>query len=324
MAQRSIIRRFGFLAVLTLLVFTLSLSSYALFDWDDRATGDSPLPIAENRSITTYKNVAVSDTFAGVDPDGDALSFHIVKHPARGQVTQGEKGSARFTYTPYEDKTGRDSFTYVAEDGDGHVSQPAVVSVKISRAKTNVTYGDMEGHPAQKAAIALAEKKIFVGEQLGETWFFRPDAEVSREEFLAMAMKMVNLDTLPEAQYTGFSDEESISVWARPYVASALRSGMVQGEGTETGVTCFAPDRAITRTEASVLLSRLLNLSDTADRGNLAEDAAPAWAYQSVVNLEAVGVLRPEQPMNGTLTRAEAAELLLSAQKVLDFREGIW
>ena len=218
---------------------------------------------------------------------------------------------------------GKDSFTYVAEDASGNVSQPAIVSIKISRADTKVTYADMGGHPAHKAAIALAEEKVFVGERMGETWFFRPEAQVTREEFLAMAMDLVGMETLPEARMTGFSDDDSISVWAKPYVASALRSGMVQGSDGQEGAV-FAPARAITQTEAAVLLDRLLKVADVADTGKLTGEAAPVWAHQSVVNLEAVGVLEGSADLTGDLTRGQAAQLLLSAMEVLDFRESIW
>lgn len=143
-----------------------------------------------------------------------------------------------------------------------------------------------------------------------------------------MAMDVVELETLPEATMTGFADDDSISVWAKPYVASALRAGMVQGtEGDGTGAE-FAPDRVITQTEAAVMLNRLLQVSDVAATGALSQDAAPAWAYQSVVNLEAVGVLNPEEDgslsLSPSLTRAQAAEMLLSALEVLDFRDRIW
>ena len=278
--------------------------------------------------MTTYRDVAVSGTFSAVDPEGDPLTFQVTKNPARGAITFAEEGSARFTYTPYENKTGKDSFTYVAEDGEGNVSQPAVVSIKIQKPDTKVTYSDMAGNPAHKAAIALAERDIFVGEQMGETWFFRPEAPVTREEFLAMAMDVVELETLPEATMTGFADDDSISVWAKPYVASALRAGMVQGSGGDGDGAEFAPDRVITQTEAAVMLNRLLQVSDVAATGALSQDAAPAWAYQSVVNLEAVGVLNPEEDgslsLSPSLTRAQAAEMLLSALEVLDFRDRIW
>ena len=317
-------RRGGTVLVLTALLLSMSLPAYALFDLDDPASGDSPLPIAENLTLTTYKNVAVEGTLAAVDPDGEGVTFRITKNPARGAVTQGSEGSAKFTYTPYEDKLGKDSFTYVAEDASGNVSQPALVSIKITRPDTKVTYSDMSGHAAHTAAIALAEEEVFVGEQMGQTWFFRPEAQVTREEFLAMAMDLVGMETLPEARMTGFSDDDSISVWARPYVASALRSGMIQGTTYGEEGASFAPARTITGTEAAVLLDRLLRVSDVADTGKLTGQAAPVWAHQSVVNLEAVGVLEGSADLAGDLTRAQAAELLLSAMEVLDFREGIW
>ena len=309
--------------VLAALLLSLSLPAQALFDLDDQVTGDSPKPIAEHLTLTTYKNVAVEGNFAAVDPDGEGVTFRITKNPARGAVTQAEEGSAAFTYTPYEGKLGKDSFTYVAEDASGNVSQPALVSIKITRPDTKVTYADMSGHPAHKAAIALAAADVFVGEQMGQTWCFRPEAQVTREEFLAMAMEVTGMETLPEAKMTGFSDDDSISVWAKPYVASALRSGMIQGSGTQEG-PAFSPARAITQTEAAVLLERLLRVADVADTGKLTGEAAPVWAHQSVVNLEAVGVLEGSADLNGNLTRAQAAELLLSAMEVLDFRESIW
>ena len=318
-----IFRRGGSMLVLAALLLSLSLPAQALFDLDDQVTGDSPKPIAEHLTLTTYKNVAVEGNFAAVDPDGEGVTFRITKNPARGAVTQAEEGSAAFTYTPYEGTLGKDSFTYVAEDASGNVSQPALVSIKITRPDTKVTYADMSGHPAHKAAIALAAADVFVGEQMGQTWFFRPEAQVTREEFLAMAMEVTGMETLPEARMTGFSDDDSISVWAKPYVASALRSGMIQGSGTQEG-PAFSPARAITQTEAAVLLERLLRVADVADTGKLTGEAAPVWAHQSVVNLEAVGVLESSANLNGNLTRAQAAELLLSAMEVLDFRESIW
>lgn len=129
--------------------------------------------------------------------------------------------------------------------------------------------------PPTRRPIALAERDIFVGEQMGETWFFRPEAPVTREEFLAMAMDVVGLETLPEATMTGFADDDSISVWAKPYVASALRAGMVQGSGGDGDGAEFAPDRVITQTEAAVMLNRLLQVSDVAATGALSQDAAP-------------------------------------------------
>lgn len=315
-------------AALAVLLLSATLPAYAFFDRDTPESEAASLPIAENLDLTTYRDVAISDAMSAVDPEGDPVTFRITKNPARGQVVQAEEGGAQFTYTPYEGKVGKDSFVYVAEDSQGNVSRPALVSIRISKADTKVTYADMSGHPAHKAAIALAEREVFVGEQVGETWLFRPEAQVSREEFLAMAMDLVDVDTLPQITRTGFADDDSISVWAKPYVASALHAGMIQGSLSGSEGACFSPARAITPTEAAVMLDRLLGISDVAATGSLPQDAAPAWAYQSVVNVEAVGILETAggsiSDLNAPLNRGQAAELLLSAMDVLNFRAQVW
>ena len=145
-------------------------------------------PIAENLELCTYKNVAITARFSATDPEGDLLTFQLVDKPARGAVTMPEDGSNEFIYTPYENKTGKDSFTYVAVDAVGNTSAPATVKVKIEKAATKVTYADMDGVPACKAAIRLAEEGIFVGECMGGEYFFNPDIPVSRSEFLTMTI----------------------------------------------------------------------------------------------------------------------------------------
>ena len=284
-------------------------------------------PIAENLSLSTYKNVAVDGQFAAVDPEGDLLTFQLVDKPARGAVTLSEDGSGTFRYTPYENKTGKDSFTYVAIDALGNRSQPATVSVRIEKANTSVTYADLDGNPAQKAAIRLAEEGIYVGASLNGEYFFHPDLPVSRSEFLAMAMEAADVDVLSNITSTGFADDASIATWAKGYVASALQSGLIQGDRSEDGQVVFSPDTTITAAEASVLLDRLLNVSDVSvetmgyDTGN-----TPDWAVQAAVNLTSCGVLSPAASLSEPLDRGDAAQLLCAALELMDSREsgGFW
>ena len=99
-----------------------------------------------------------------------------------------EDGSAQFVYTPYENKTGKDSFTYVAIDSAGNTSPEAKVTIQIDKPDTKVDYADLDGSPAHKAALRLAEEGIFVGEYRNGQYFFDPDQTVSRAEFLSLAM----------------------------------------------------------------------------------------------------------------------------------------
>ena len=282
-------------------------------------------PIAENLELCTYKNVAITASFAATDPEGDLLTFQLVDKPARGAVTMPEDGSNEFVYTPYENKTGKDSFTYVAVDAVGNTSAPATVKVKIEKARTKVTYADMDGVSAYRSALRLAEEGVLIGECVGGTYFFQPDLTVSREEFVALAMHTMGLEALEGITRTGFADDDTIPTWAKGYVSSALKSGYVQGVLSADGVV-FDPERAITRAEAAVLLDRMLQVTDAAVTTLYTDyDAAPAWACQAAVNLETAGVLQTNADgalaLSEPLTRADAADLLCGALDVLESRE---
>ncbi|WP_186564822.1 Ig-like domain-containing protein [Lawsonibacter celer] len=288
--------------------------------------GENSTPVAENLNMSTYKNVAITGQFAAVDPEGDLLTFQLVEKPARGSITMPEDGGNTFVYTPYENKTGKDSFTYVAVDTAGNASDPATVKIKIEKAKTTISYVDMTGDPAQKAAIRMAEEGILVGECMGGSYFFRPEEPVSRGEFVAMAMQAVGMSTLEGVERTGFADDLEIPTWAKPYASSALKAGLVQGAVTSDGQVVFRSTDAITRAEAAVLMDRALQVTDAVTTAQFADSAAaPAWALQSAANLNSCGVLPADSTgalgLENTLTRADAAELLCGALDLLETRE---
>ena len=79
-------------------------------------------PVARSMELTTYKNVSVTGYFDAVDTEGDVLTFRMMSNPARGSVELEQDGSGRFVYRPYENKTGKDSFTYAVLDTAGNLS----------------------------------------------------------------------------------------------------------------------------------------------------------------------------------------------------------
>jgi subtilisin family serine protease len=90
---------------------------------------------------------------------------------------------------------------------------------------------------------------------------FSPDTSITREQ---MAVIMINtylhakgkkLEDLVTTQEVKYSDEESISAWARTSVRLASSLGLLSG----TGEGQFAPADATTRAQAAVVLYRLLS-----------------------------------------------------------------
>ncbi len=71
-------------------------------------------PLAIEQSVATDKNVAKAITLGGSDVDGDALTFTVATQPAKGTLS----GTApNLTYTPNNNITGADVFTFKANDG---------------------------------------------------------------------------------------------------------------------------------------------------------------------------------------------------------------
>ena len=296
-------------------------SAQALFGRKQPVQAEEGAPTAQDVELRTYRGIPVQGQFLASDAEGEDMTFAVVDQPRKGTVTiQG----ADFTYTPNEGVTGGDSFTYAATDSAGHVSRPATVTVTIEKTKSGVTYADTQDSTAAAAAQHLAEAGIFTGAKIGDQYYFQPDAEVSRSEFLAMVMETAGREVTPVTM-TGFCDDESIPTWAKAYAAAGVADGIVQGKTTAEGAA-FRGDQAITFNEAATVLDRVLDLGDVeldvwyADR-----EAVPSWAAQAVGNMEAVSVLAAgsfgSQTMAQTVTRADAAQMLSAAKTLLDGEE---
>ncbi len=274
-------------------------------------------PVAENMELKTYKNIAITQHFPAKDPDEDVLVYKLTSKPKRGEVEVLDGGT--FIYTPYQNKTGNDSFTYVATDPYGNVSTEAKVKITIEKAQTKTAYADMNNHPAHYAAIRLAESGIFVGKQVGSQCFFEPDAPVSRGEFVAMVVALTGEESVTPVSKTGFADDEAIPVWVKPYAVSALRSGIIRGVTDSTGRIELRATQSISPAESAVMLNNALGMPDAYVPVFAYEAAAPAWAMQACVNMDALGIMEAElSTETESLTRAQAAEILMNA---LEYKE---
>lgn len=300
----------------------LSSSASALFGKKSATTEPvEGAPIARDIEISTYRNIPYEAQFLASDSEGDDMTYAVVEEPKKGTVTID---GVNFTYTPEENATGGDSFTYAATDSAGNVSAPATVTVTIEKTKSDVTYADTEGSKAAAAAQRLAEEGIFTGAKIGNQYYFEPDATVSRGEFLAMVLETAGRE-VTAVTMTGFCDDEAIPTWAKAYAAAGVADGVVQGKTTEEGVA-FRGEECITFNEAATVLNRMLDMGDVdldvwyADR-----EAVPSWAAQAVGNMEAVNVLSVgsfgSETMETHVTRADAAQMLCAAKTLLEGEE---
>lgn len=275
-------------------------------------------PVAVEQTFETYADLTLHGQLKAVDADGDPCTFTVEQQGRRGTARITEAG---FCYEP-NGKSGEDVFTVVATDVYGNRSQPAEITVRVSKrhAKERFTYTDMAESTAHYAALRLREEGVFSGECFGNEAFFSPEATVTRAQFLTMAASVAQLAMPTAAVSTGLSDDDSLPAWSRSYVAAGILSGVVEGSDDGLGNRVFQAENAITRAEAAAIVDRCLSLTD--DRRGMAfadRDEVPAWAAQSVVNTTAAGLLpvfsdntvRP----SAVVTREDAAVMLYEMMK---------
>ena len=237
-------------------------------------------PVAQDFSMETYKNLPAQNSLKCHDPEGEPLTYTVMRQPRRGTLELRDDGS--FTYTPKKNKVGVDSFTYTATDPAGKVSREATVTIQILKPTDDARYSDT----AQFEAEWLRHTGIFQGEKLGNSLCFQPEKPVSRGEFITMVMKLFSDDAGAEVL------NENIPSWLQPYYAAALRSGFMTNFPTQE------LDAPVTRLEAATFLQNALF-----------GEAAEAETFAQ----EALAVMNRHDLLLGdgeTLTRADVATLL--------------
>ena len=95
-------------------------------------------PVAAAQSVTTPAGTPIAIKLAAADVENDTLTFAIVAVPTNGSLTG--TGASR-TYTPKNDFSGTDTFTFKANDGKAD-SDAATVTIKVT--------------PVNRAPVAIA------------------------------------------------------------------------------------------------------------------------------------------------------------------------
>ena len=263
-------------------------------------------PVAAGDSYQTKINMKLSGWLPATDADGDEMKVMITRKPSKGTVAAD---GLSFRYEPYLDASGLDQFSYCVLDSHGALSEEAVVTVRLEPSRST-SFADMAGHAQEYAAVMLQERGIISGEQVGGQTFFYPDRTVSRGDFLVMLMACTGLDQdLPICVNTGLSNDVQIPLWLKPYVRSALSTGILEEKP-------FEAQEVITRAEAVVLVSRATGQQTGSGRLCYTDaEEIPAWAVSSYRSLSGQKILEavPTQALpNQSADRAYCAGLLWS------------
>ncbi|MFH1440743.1 MAG: Ig-like domain-containing protein, partial [Candidatus Omnitrophota bacterium] len=82
-------------------------------------------PIADNQTVNTEEDKAVSITLTGSDPDNDKLTYIIVAQASHGSLSGT---GSKVNYTPAENYNGSDKFSFKVNDGkeDSNIAEVAI------------------------------------------------------------------------------------------------------------------------------------------------------------------------------------------------------
>lgn len=282
---------------------------------------EKPIANAKNETeASTYKNVNLYGKLDGYDPDGDRIIYEVVKTTQNGILKLNKDGE--YVYKPTGNFVGRDNFKYVVVDKYGNYSSTATVSISVDMQGTSMVFSDLNDGKYHVAAISLTESGIMPTVEIGGEYYFEPDSEVSRIDFLVMSMKNLGIKAEAGADTTVFADDSQIPNDYKKYVNTAIRKGIVSGKIDADGNIVFAPNDKITRAEAAVILSRMTELESPVLKPVFAdENTIPAWAESAVCSLAYIGVMENENgyvSVNDTLKKGECVYMLYNLNKYVN------
>ena len=273
-------------------------------------------------NIETYRDLPTTGTVSGYDPEGDEITYEIVRYASHGRVSMTDKHTGAYIYTPDAGYTGVDSFDYIVRDRYGNYSTSATVSVRVSSRPAAHTYADIEGNHYAGAILKVSSLGLMNGTQVGGASYFKPTDAISRVEFLVTAMHAagINDTTVASLGDPSVSDVEAIPAAMRPYVSYALQKNYITAK-VVNGKPTLCPNDTISRAEAAVILSNIIGyaVEDTVTAFADA-DSMPVWSGEALTSLRALGILvTPDGNAHAgqTMTRATTAAWLCRSMQLM-------
>ncbi|MGH1540586.1 MAG: Ig-like domain-containing protein [Arenicella sp.] len=158
-------------------------------------------PVADDQSLATDEDQAVSVIVVGSDVDGDSITYTIATQPQNGTLS----GDApNLTYTPNADFNGADSFEFIVNDGqlDSSVATVSITVNPLNDAPVAIN-ANFSTNEDQAVATPLAASDL--------------DGDVLSYSIVSQPQNGVLSGDAPNLTYTpnaGFSGEDSFSYTA--------------------------------------------------------------------------------------------------------------
>jgi len=343
------------LTLILLFVFSLSITAFAdnvrlvsstkyephsFFNFFSLFTKKSSQPVrqavattetvfgANNATLTVIKNTPTTGMLSSKAPEGTAVTYAVATLPQKGTVVLDATVPGKFTYTPTTDVIGSDSFTFTVSN-ETYGSDTATVDVTIEEAVSSPSpspsptpivskfrYEDMLGHWGEVSAIKLSDDGILIGEKIGNKYFFNPDRELSRGDFILYLVSALKLNVETYREITSpFADSSDIPAWMNLESKAAFDAGIIKGS-LEKGVLLLRPLDKLTRLEAIAMLNNTIKPNAVSLTPASFADMylTPQWGIEYIQNMLAYGLIKGYDDNTirpyVKITRAMAAEMI--------------
>ena len=199
--------------------------------------------------------------------------------------------------------------TTVTSTGTVTTTVPTNTGVLPVSSNMILLFSDISNNWAKVYIEALAKAGV-----INNTTLFNPDNNISRAEFLKMAMKGLKVSYDTSVKSSDFSDVGE--AWQISLVVKAKSLGIVSGQ-TINGKLVFRPNDTITRAEAMKILLAAAGYKSDATV-TVFSDVTEAWQIPFIAKAQSLGIVSG-QTINGklvfrpndTITRAEVAKIVV-------------
>ncbi len=186
------------------------------------AVNDAPHAVNDTAITAEHAAVSIAVLDNDSDPDGDALTVVAVGVASHGSIAMS---GSEVTYTPDENYSGVDSFTYTVIDGhDGTATANVTVTVGLD---TNANH-----NPVQTAAVTVGQPDVdgFVQGNFNVT---DPDGDV-------LAFDIISVGQTTDADGNFFLDDGTGSWWFHP--SDERRAQAATDPGADVGLYHWVAD----------------------------------------------------------------------------------
>ncbi len=257
-------------------------------------------PLALDSSIKTVEGIACKSELCINEPDGDGYTVNVITYPRDGFVTVGDDGG--IVYYPQEGFSGSDTMVYTVTDRFGAVSDKATLKIQVEENKSGLSFADMQNDMLHLYAHRMCSNDVMVYRFENGSYYFDPEASVSKLEFLVMLMNVTGQDTdIVAVADSVISDDAGLSSGLMGYLSAAAEKGLIRLENGS-----FSPKDAITVADAAYMIAASLGLPNRKESENAGTTEENFSAMLAVSEAGFFEILEPEK----TITKAQAAELL--------------